>query len=90
MNDSDERSHVDRFDQMAVEARLSTAREIGRLPVPGHCDQPRHMAVLANVARQLIPIHHRQTDVDDGDVRPERFECDERLRTAGAVWILRR
>jgi hypothetical protein len=74
MNDGDERGHVDRFHKMFVEAGLATSDAIGRLSVACHRDESGYVAALADLARQLISIYHRETEVYYCDVCLEAFE----------------
>ena len=68
----DEREHaarVHRLDQVGVEARLLAALAIVLLAVTGERDEPAAPAeLIADAPRQLVAVHDRKADVEDGDV----------------------
>ena len=61
------------FDETVMEARSPRPHTVGLLAVAGERDQPqfvdaRHLAEI----HQLIAVHHRKADIDEGHIRAGR------------------
>lgn len=64
---------VDRFHKMVIETRLNRSRPITFLSVARQSNQPRlgQLRMCSNPPRQFITIKARQSDVQNGNVRPK-------------------
>src|SRR5688500_3065324 len=71
----------DRLDEVVLEADLVAADPVALLAVPGHRQEAQVRAEpLAQGQGQLVAVHDRQPDVEDGDLRLEHAHPLERLR----------
>jgi hypothetical protein len=65
---------VNGFDEMVIEARGPRPHTVGLLAVAGERDQPQFVDArnLAETLRQIIAVHHRKADIDEGHIRAGR------------------
>ena len=78
--------HVDRLDQMVIEARRARLSAIGFLAVAGHRDQRQRLSIEvgSQPSCEFIAVHDRQTDVDQAELR-QKLLCDaQSARAVGA------
>src|SRR5690606_34524088 len=75
---------LDRLHDVGVETRLTRTLAVRLEAVTRQRDQAYRIGVrtFANTPRDLVAVHDGQPDVEQHDVRIERVDLLERLRTA--------
>ncbi len=76
-----QRAHLDRFDQMSVEARSFGLTLVFSLPPArlGHQQHAGQMRHFADLPRDLVAVHARQTDIEQDRLRAEGLALGQSL-----------
>ena len=78
-NQLEQRGGCNRLRAVSIETCAQGGSNVGNLSVSRQRDEPHGCVRLAQMTRELVAIHVRQADVQDGDFRLEIRRHSERI-----------